>query len=188
MAGVLALLFSSAAHSATVTLTASSANAGIGETFSVVVSGTGFPETVGATLKLFFSSNVSVATPTLTSGIVLAAGSPFTGGIVAPSPFLSGNILSILAPTVGTLPSGSFDAFVINFLQIAPGPGGIVLSDDQGDFSWTDATTFMAIPVDYRQAVVPAPPALWLLASGLAGLRLLRWRVLSDRYGTSAVQ
>ena len=179
---VAALLFSSTGFAATITVTPSATIVAPGQTFSLTVSGTGFPETVGATLKLFFNSNVSVVTPTLTAGIVLAAGTPFTGGIVAPSPFLSGNILSILAPTVGTLPSGSFNAFVINMVANASGDGaaGIVLSDDQGDFSWTDATTFLAIPVTYTQAnvsVVPAPAAVWLLATGvvaLAGRRLSR--------------
>ncbi len=183
---VAALLFSSTGFAATITVTPSATIVAPGQTFSLTVSGTGFPETVGATLKLFFNSNVSVVTPTLTAGIVLAAGTPFTGGIVAPSPFLSGNILSILAPTVGTLPSGSFNAFVINMVANASGDGaaGIVLSDDQADFSWTDATTFLAIPVDYTQAsvtvqsaVVPAPAALWLLGTAvvaLAGRRLSR--------------
>lgn len=180
--GVLALLCSSAAYSALVTVTTSSANPGIGETFFVAVSGSGFPETVGATLKLSFNSAaVSVVTPTLTSGIVLAAGSPFTGGIVAPSPFLSGNILNVLAPTVGTLPSGSFDAFVINFVKTGPGLANIQLIDDGNDFSWTDATTFMAIPVTYTNAVVPVPSAAWLLASGLAGLRFFRRRVVPNK-------
>ena len=183
---VAALLFSSTGFAATITVTPSATIVAPGQTFSLTVSGTGFPETVGATLKLFFNSNVSVVTPTLTAGIVLAAGTPFTGGIVAPSPFLSGNILSILAPTVGTLPSGSFNAFVINMVANASGDGaaGIVLSDDQADFSWTDATTFLAIPVTYTQAsvsvqsaVIPAPAALWLLGTGvvaLAGRRLSR--------------
>jgi hypothetical protein len=180
---VAALLFSSTGFAATVTVTPSATIVAPGQTFSLTVSGTGFPDTVGATLKLFFNSNVSVVTPTLTAGIVLAAGTPFTGGIVAPSPFLSGNILSVLAPTVGTLPNGSFNAFVINMIANATSPGdaGIILFDDQSDFSWTDAGTFGAIQVDYTQAsvstVVPAPAALWLLGTGvvaLAGRRLSR--------------
>ncbi len=183
---VVALLFSSTGFAATVTVTPSNPNPNVGDTFSLTVSGTGFPDTVGATLKILFNSNVSIVSPTLPGGIALAAGSPFTGGIAysGTNPFPSGGIFSVLAPTVGTLPSGSFNAFVINFVANAAGAAGIVLSDDQSDFSWTDATTFLAIPVDYTQAnvvvqgaVVPAPAALWLLGTGvvaLAGRRLSR--------------
>ncbi len=182
LASVVALLCSGTAYSASVTVTTSTASPSIGETFSVAVSGIGFPETVGATLKLVFNSAaVSVVTPTLTSGIVLAAGSPFTGGIVAPSPFLSGNILNVLAPTVGALPSGSFDAFVINFVKTGPGLANIQLVDDGADFSWTDATTFMAIPVTYTSATVPVPAAAWLMAPSLAGLCLVRRRVVLNK-------
>ena len=184
---VAALLCSSTGFAATVTVTSSNPNPGFGEAFSLTVSGTGFPDTVGATLKIFFNSNVSIVSPTLPGGIALAAGSPFTGGIAysGSNPFPSGGIFSVLAPTVGTLPNGSFNAFVINFVAttntLLMGPAGIILSDDQSDFSWTDATTFLAIPVTYTQAnvtaVVPAPAAVWLLATGvvaLAGRRLRR--------------
>lgn len=181
---IAALLFSSTGFAATVTVTPSTIGLiSIGDNFSVTISGAGFPDTVGATLKLSFDPTiVAVRTPTLTNGIVLAAGSPFTGGIVAPTPFLTGNILSILAPTVGTLPNGAFNAFVVNFTALANGLANISLDDDQSDFSWTDATTFSAIPVDYTQAsvrvgAVPAPPAVWLLGTAvvaLAGRRLSR--------------
>ena len=183
---VAALLCSSTGFAATVTVTSSNPNPGFGEAFSLTVSGTGFPDTVGATLKIFFNSNVSIVSPTLPGGIALAAGSPFTGGIAysGSNPFPSGGIFSVLAPTVGTLPNGSFNAFVINFVSSAAGAAGIILSDDQSDFSWTDATTFLAIPVTYTQAnvtvqgaVIPAPPAVWLLGTAviaLAGRRLRR--------------
>ena len=178
---VAALLLSSTGFAATVTVTPSATIVAPGQTFSLTVSGTGFPDTVGATLKIFFNSNVSIVSPTLPGGIALAAGSPFTGGVAysGANPFPSGGIFSVLAPTVGTLPSGSFNAFVINFVANASGDGaaGIILSDDQSDFSWTDATTFLAIPVDYTQAsvtvqgaVVPAPAAVWLLGTGLLAL------------------
>ena len=186
---VAALLCSSTGFAATVTVTPSTATPNIGENFSLTVSGSGFPDTVGATLKIFFdSAKVALRSPTLGTGVVLAAGSPFTGGIAysGTNPFVSGNIISVLAPTVGTLPSGTFDAFVMNFTALvnfgllSPSSLYIELRDDQGDFSWTDATTFSAIPVTYTQATlgaVPAPAAVWLLATGvvaLAGRRLSR--------------
>jgi hypothetical protein len=185
---VLGLLCSATGFAATVTLVPSTTAVYFpGESFYVDVFGSGFPDTVGATLHLTFSSAVSIATPTTTAGIVIPAGSPFTGGIVAPSPFLSGNILSVLAPTVGTLPTGNFGgnpAFRINFVAtvtcvVAPCPANIQLVDDQADFSWTDATTFQAIPVTYTQAnvnvyVEPVPAAAFLFPSALAALGWLR--------------
>ena len=185
---VVGLLFSATSFAATVTVIPSKSDIGPGETFFVDVFGSGFPDTVGATLKLFFNSDVvQVQTPTLTAGIVLAPSSPFTGGIALPTgnaAFPSGGILSVLAPTVGVLPTGNFGgnaAFRIFFRQLGIGVDNIVLSDDQADFSWTDATTFGAIPVSYTQAnasacfpegcpPTPIPATAWLLGTGLAGL------------------
>ena len=154
---VLALLCASGTFAATVTITPSTANPTIGTQFTLTVSGAGFPDTVGATLKLNFDpAVVQVLSPPGTAGIVLAPGSPFTGGISynGSTPFAPLNNFSVLSPTVGTLPTGSFDAFQIIFTAIAAGNANIVLVDDQADFSWTDATTFLAIPVTYTQANV----------------------------------
>ena len=156
-AALFALLSSSVVLAATVTITPSTANPTIGTQFTLTVSGAGFPDTVGATLKLNFDpAVVRVLAPAASAGIVLAPGSPFTGGISynGTDPFLPLNNFSVLAPTVGTLPSGSFNAFQIIFTAIAAGNANIVLVDDQADFSWTDATTFAAIPVTYTQATV----------------------------------
>ena len=193
---VVALLCSSTGFAATVTLTPSNAAPNVGDTFFIDVFGSGFPDVVGATLRLTFSSNVAVRTPVLTNGITVPAGSPFVGGSTTncPTAYLSGNAcnFSVLGPTVSPppLPTGNFGgapAFRIGFLALAAGPADIVLVDDQGDFSWTDATTFAAVPLsqsDYTQAnvvvqgaVVPAPAAAWLLGTGviaLAGRRLRR--------------
>ena len=185
---VVALLCSSTGFAATVTVTPSNAAPTVGQTFSLDVFGADFPNTVGPTLKLFFSSSVELVTPVLTGGIVIPAGSPFTGGVaIAPpaDPFTSGRIFSVLAPTVGTLPTGSFGgfaAFRINFRAIAPGAANIVISDDGGDFVWSDEFS-LPIVTTYTQAnnvtvsEIPAPAAVWLLGTGviaLAGRRLRR--------------
>jgi hypothetical protein len=186
-----ALLCSSAGYAATVAVTVTEnsfiTNDGlvnVGDSFFVTVSGAGFPNTVGASLTLLYNSAaVAITGPVLTNGIVLAPGSPFTGGIVAPDPFPSGSILNILAPPVGALPNGSFDAFRINFTAIGEGFANIVLFDDQVDNSWTDAITFGAIPVTYTQAssvqVIPVPAAVWLFGSALGLLGVARRRMVA---------
>ncbi|MDP2324416.1 MAG: VPLPA-CTERM sorting domain-containing protein [Gammaproteobacteria bacterium] len=202
--GVLALLGSSASFAATVTMTviptpSLSAPGPVfygptlafpgghyavnpGDYFSVIVSGSGFPNTAAGDLNLTFNSAaVEVRTPTLSNGIVLAAGSPFTNGVIADNPFLSGNAngIQILAGFVIT-PSGSFDAIQINFRALLAAPLGslanIVVSDRDG---WTDADTFEQVPVSYVQAaqvVVPIPAAAWLFMSAVGGLAAFRRR------------
>jgi outer membrane protein OmpA-like peptidoglycan-associated protein len=169
-AGLLALLSSSVVFAATVTVTPSTANPVIGTQFTLTVSGAGFPDTVGATLQLTFDpTKVAVFEPALGSGIVLAPGSPFTGGIAMPATctptYTSGSAcnFSLLAPTVGALPTGNFDAFQIVFTALAVGSANIVLVDDGADFTWTDGTIdALPIPgITYTQAsvtVVATPP------------------------------
>lgn len=172
-----ALLASSASMAASVTVVPSSATPTVGSSFSVIVHGDGFPSTAGATLGLTWNSAVASVT-----SIVLAPGSTFTGGVVAAAPW---NPISIIGPLVGTLPSGSFDSFQINFQALAAGAANIQLVDDQADLCWTDAVTnFCVAPITYQQAnvtvtapVVPVPAAAWLLMSALgsiAGIKRLR--------------
>jgi hypothetical protein len=173
--GALALLGASASMAATIVATPSAGNPiAPGASFSVLVSGAGFPETAGATLGLTWNTSVVAVT-----SVVLATGSPFQT-IVAASPF---NLVTVLGPLVGTQPSGSFDAFQINFNALAAGAANISLNDDQGDFCWTDANTNACVPVVYNQAnvtvgaAVPVPAAAWLVAPAvLAAGRFSRRR------------
>ena len=182
--GAVALLCSSAGMAASVTVVPSTTIATVGSSFSITVHGDNFPTTSGATLQLFFNPNVQV------TGIGLAPGSPFTGGTVPtippdPNTFTSGSLISVLGPLVGTLPSGSFDAFQVTFQATAPGAAGIVLTDDQSDFCWSDPVTFGCIPdVTYTQAnvaapLLPVPTAAWLLGSALGVLGWMKRRKLS---------
>ena len=180
--GAAALLCSSAGMAASVTVVASNSAPNVGDLFSITVHGDAFPTTAGATLALSFNSNVTV------TAIGLAPGSTFTGGVVPtipPGTFASGDLISVLGPLVGTLPSGSFDAFQVTFQATGAGAAGIVLTDDQSDFCWSDPATFGCIPdVAYTQAnvtvqgaVVPVPAAAWLIAPAvLAAGRFSRRR------------
>ena len=172
--GVVALLCSFASLAASVEVIPSKTSPNIGDFFSVTVHGDGFPQTTGATLGLTFDG-----TRTLMMSVALASGSPFNAIVPTPAsghscpPPGTACLISVLAPLSGTPPSGSFDAFVINFVATAYGSFNIALYDDSGDFSWTDANA-NPIPVTYTQADVgshvPLPAAFWLLGSALGVL------------------
>jgi hypothetical protein len=192
--GAVSLLASASAFSATVEVrTVAGANVvnssgcctasidtDAGNTFSVIVHGEGFPETAGATLGLTWNSAAANI-----ASIVLAPGSTFTGGVVAAAPW---NPISILGPLVGTLPSGTFDSFQVNFTAVAsnaaPQALNLTFIDDQSDLCWSDAATFgCVVGTTYTQAnitvgnAVPVPAAAWLIAPAvLAAGRFSRRR------------
>jgi hypothetical protein len=139
---------------AVVTAIPSTPAPGVGDSFFITVSGTGFPTTTSATLGLTFDSAVVSMT-----GVELAADSPFAGGVVAPSPFHSGDSVSILGPLSGPQPSGDFAAFRVTFRVLAAGNPAIALVDDGGEWGWLGEDD-KPIRVTYNQAAlltVPAP-------------------------------
>ena len=190
---VLGLLGSSTGFAATVTVqitensfTPNDGLVNVGDFITVNVFGSGFPDTVGATLKLSFNgAAVQVRQATLTNGIVLGAGSPFTGGIATPTPAGAFPVLgnfSVLAPTVGALPTGNFGgnaAFTINFVAVGLGLANIQIVDDGADFVWSDEFS-APIPVTYTNTlspqVIPVPAAAWLFGSALGLLGVARRR------------
>jgi hypothetical protein len=141
-----------------------------GDTFTVLVSGTGFPETSSATLGLTWNAKVVSVT-----SIELVSVSPFTD-LVAEAPW---DMVTILGPITGTMPSGSFDAFQVTFKALAKGRAEIQVVDDGADLSWTAADA-SPIAVTYQQAdveiVTPLPAAAWLFASALGVLGWQRKR------------
>ena len=143
----LTLLCSSVGMAASITVVPSTATPGVGDTFTLLVQGTGFPETAGATLGMTWNTAVVDVV-----SVDAAVGSPFTGGVVAAAPW---NPITILGPLVGALPIGDFDTFLITFSAIGTGSADIVLVDDQIDLCWSDAQTFGCVtPVTYTQATV----------------------------------
>ena len=161
----------SAAQAATVNVVPSSKTVNDLGNFSVLVSGTGFPETSGATLGLRFDPNVVNVT-----GMFLVTGSPFD--YISSSNFdnVTGEVqfISLLAPPVGALPSGNFNAFRIDFQSVAAGATSISLIDDGVSKGWTAADFSLISGITYNQANVvtgvPLPAASWLLLSGLGML------------------
>jgi hypothetical protein len=167
----------------------------VSTTFYVIVHGTSMPQTTGATLGVSFSTVNGVGSLTMTGAALPpttpSSGQPFNAIVAGPPspPWTSCSgpncLVTVLAPTAGTLPSGTVDAFVLYFTTNCPSgfcTYDINIFDDGGDFSWTD-TNANAIPATYTQArvcttlfCVPLPPGLWLLGSALGVLGWMRQR------------
>ena len=169
--GLLACFFvSSVSHAATVTLTPSADLLGIGDVFSVTVSVSDFPETVGITSHVLFDETVVHFT-----GMRLAGGSPLD--LILP-PFDDGNTTGItdlffVLESSDAFPSGNFDAFIIDFITVAEGETEIGLLGYPLGWIQPDFTFFpdlISINANVNVSDVPVPAAAWLFGSGLIGL------------------
>ena len=178
---VFALLCSSVGLAATVNVVPSTATPNIGDMFTVTIQGDSFPANVGPSLGLSFDSAVVSYVST-----ALPATGPFSSGAGA---FLTlfpgaGTPTDIFVTPSGS-PSGSFDAFIITFMAIAPGAANILILDDcvsvatcpTAARAWFDDVNFEGILANYNQAnvtvtapVVPVPAAAWLLISALGSM------------------
>jgi len=164
--------------------------------FSVLVRGLNQPQTAGATLGLTFSPGAGMdwtaadlaSVPPMNGlafGAIVATPDPGTTALpIAPVTACDNFgdcIVTVLAPTAGTLPSGTVPAFVLKFAASAPGTYLIDILDDGGDFSWSDANA-QPIPNTYTQArvtVIPLPAATWLFGSALALLAWVRRKLMA---------
>ena len=169
--GLLALLGSSASMAASVVITASNLTPALDETFTMTLTGN-VENTLAATMALAFDASQVE----LVSGAALA---PFT--VFTKNTPLTDNptVFDMEAPSTLNLGGAFYDVAVLTFHVLTTataGSAGIVINDDGGVFTgWFDADTFDVIPVDYTQAnvvvtAIPAPAAVWLLGTGLAGL------------------
>lgn len=160
------------AHAATVHLNPLTPTVTVGDSFSVGVHAAGFPETGGATLGLEFNASVIHLT-----GLTLTPGTPFD--TLSPTAFdnVVGKVdlISILAPLMGSLPAGDFDVFTMKFTAVGAGQSPVTLIDNGGIKSWTGSDFSPIKGITYQQGLVtvqpiPVPAALWLALSGLLGL------------------
>jgi hypothetical protein len=164
---------------------------GSGTTFQIVVVGLDQPETTGLTLGMRFSLADGTGSAHWTaadnSSLAPTSGGGFTGVVATPDPgtFLSPIsqisacdhpaecLISNLAPTAGTLPSGTVYGMVLGFTTSCSTLTCTFLvdiDDDGGDFSWSG--TGGAIVNTYTQARVimtgvPLPATAWLLAPAI---------------------
>ncbi len=166
--GLLALLGSSASMAATVVITASNLAPNVGENFTMTLTGN-IENTFTGTMALAFdASKVSFV-----SGAALA---PFTVFTKNSLPSANPTVFDMESPATQNQGGAFYNIAVLTFTALASGAAGIVINDDGGVFTgWFDADTFDVIPVDYTQAnvvvtAIPAPAAVWLLGTGLAGL------------------
>ena len=163
----------STAQAATVNVVPSTSVVYLNDIFSVLVSATDFPETGGANLDLRFDPSVVQV-----SGIFLATGSPFEAISASAINNVAGEVpsIAVLAPLTGLLPSGSFDAFRVDFYGVGLGTANIRLFEDGVQKGWFGADDALISGITYNQAnvavtqPVPLPAAAWLLLSGLGVL------------------
>ncbi len=175
--GVLALLGSSAGMAATVTITPSTLNPIVGQSFTVTVSAN-VPNTFAATMGLSFNS----ATVAYVSGAALAPWNVF----VKNSPVTANpTVFDVETPSATGANPAVYNVAILTFNAIAAGAANIVINDDGGTFTgWFDADTAEYIPNTYTNAnivvqnpaPVPVPAAAWLFVSAIGGLATLRRR------------
>jgi hypothetical protein len=168
--GVLALLGSSVASAATLTMVASTTSPNVSDVFTVTLSATSVSNIGGITIAVNWDSTKA----SLDSSVL-----PLTGPVAqGTGSFLivngSGNsrVMDVLP---GSPPiNGDFDIAVLTFTALAPGAVSLVVNDDGGIATgWFDNDTADNVAVSYVQTniqVVPAPAAVWLLGTGIAGL------------------
>jgi hypothetical protein len=173
--GALALLCSSVGSAATVTMTSSNLAPVVGDFFTVTLNATDFVNAGAGTMSIVWDNTKATFTHTdnTACSACLAPAGPVGVG--------TGTFVQVHLPTFDLLPgappvNGAFTAAQFTFQAIAAGAVNLVINDDGGNQTgWFDNDTAEPIAVSYTQAnitvaPVPAPAALWLLGTGLAGL------------------
>lgn len=175
IAGALSLaLLSASAQAAVVSIFPADSTLKVGDSLSLVVKNQGFlTPTGGADLALSWDA----AVVRIDSLEPIGPGFNF---VVPDKPSAAEDaagridLISLLAPLVGTLPSGDFDALRIGVTAVGLGKTQVTLSG-----VWYDELAGAITPVDFAPAnitVVPLPAAAWALlgALGVLGARLRR--------------
>ena len=163
--GLAALLGSSMALAATITVNPSTLTPSVGNSFTVTLSAVDFVNVGAGTWSMTWDTSKA----TFVSGVL-----PATGPVaVGTGSFL----ITTHQPTFDLLPGsppivGSFDFAVFTFNAVAAGAMNLQVFNQAVD-GWFDNDTADAIPIPYQNAsitIIPAPATLWLLGSGVAGL------------------
>ena len=147
---LLAVLGPSLAMAASVTITPSTLNPDVGDTFTMTVTGD-VPNTFAATMALSFNAT----TVEYVSGIALSPWNVF----VKNSPTTANpTVFDVETPAATAANPGVYNVAELTFRAIASGAANIVINDDGGNVSgWFDADTADWIPVTYTQAFVVVP-------------------------------
>lgn len=175
--GIASLLASSLASAATVSVTPSSINVGVGDTFTVAVSGD-FDNTGGDVVLAWDPTALQINSTAPQIRASLAANG-FGGFVVAPltigpSSFNAAALTDLDPITLEALVvTGPFDFFNgVSFTALTGGSSQITLTS--ATFVGVDGVTPIAglgiQNATVNVAAVPVPPAVWLFGSGLLGL------------------
>ena len=167
--GLLAVLCSSVATAATVTVVPSTLSPAVNDIFTVTVSAADIVNVGGITLAVTWDeTKVAYTSTTLPDTGPLATGTATFLKVTGTAPSLIVNILPGNPPI-----NGEFDVAVFTFMALSAGAMNLLINDDGGiSTGWFDNTTAEVIPVDYVQApvTVAGSTTVTTLISGRMGV------------------
>jgi len=161
----------SVARAATVAFDQANVSVGVGDSFSLVIQGSGFPTITGGGLDLSFDPAVlQIDSVTINTAVFdLYLGDGTEEGVLDNA----AGTLSDTAFNSWSYASGDFDIMTIAFTAIGAGTSLLTLSESALYVFSDDNGNLIGDQISYPTTtvtVVPLPAAVWLFAGGLAGL------------------